>query len=145
MGKLLLFHTEMISAYTLGECVSKGRVSKRYALYMTSRSMPLTLTLPAKIQEAGSCNWQVCVIAQSPMVMIDAWPVSWDFEIMYHRSDDKTLHLKKVKCSGEHKNIYCCQCKIAGDVSYKVQLEEHLCKLTCRYKIWLISYKKWKC
>ena len=28
--------------------------------------------------------------------------------------------LKKVKCSGEHKNIHCCQCKSSDHVSYKV-------------------------
>ena len=40
----------------------------------------------------------------------------------YRRWDDKTSYLKKkVKCSGEHKNIHCCQYKITGHVSYKVQ------------------------
>ena len=38
----------------------------------------------------------------------------------YHCWDDKSSYLKKVKYSGEHKKIHCCQYKIAGHISYKV-------------------------
>ena len=39
---------------------------------------------------------------------------------LYNRLDDRTLYLKKVKWSGEHKNIHCCQYNIKGHVNYKV-------------------------